>query len=208
MRAVRRRQGLCGGLTDLPAFTVPRDGNGQSAESAASPVAQGGPGQDRPAQRRRHNTNAILPGAARRRIASAEQLRQAQQQKAERDRTHNRQQQEQRERKALIAEVRQIIESNRIDRKGGEAAYQFVESGKIRKIYLHEAQRVQVVKGALAVVRLGRNFELVPPPVADKIAERDPASVLVRNRPGQEAPPVGAEADPYADYPVPDDLMW
>jgi uncharacterized protein YaiL (DUF2058 family) len=139
---------------------------------------------------------------------AADQQRQAQQQKAERARTHNRQQQEQRERKALIAEVRQIIESNRIDRKGGEAAYQFVESGKIRKIYLHEAQRVQVVKGALAVVRLGRSFELVLPPVADKIAERDPASVLVRNRPGQEAPPAGAEADPYADYPVPDDLMW
>jgi uncharacterized protein YaiL (DUF2058 family) len=141
---------------------------------------------------------------------AAEQLRQAQQQKAERDRTRNRQQQEQRERKALIAEVRQIIESNRIDRKGGEAAYQFVESGRIRKIYLHEAQRVQVVKGVLAVVRLGRNFELVLPAVADKIAERDPASVLVLNRPGEEAPPAGAgaEADPYADYPVPDDLMW
>lgn len=137
---------------------------------------------------------------------AAEQLRQAQQQKAERDRAHNRQQQEQRERKAQAAQLRQLIESQRLDRKGGEAAYQFVESGKIRKIYLHEEQRVQVVKGALAVVRLGRNFELVPPATAHRIAERDPTLVVVLN--AESPPPAEAAPDPYADYPVPDDLMW
>jgi len=135
---------------------------------------------------------------------AAEQLRQAQQRKADSDRTHNRQQQEQRERKAQAAQIRQLIESQRLDRSGGEAAYQFVESGKIRKIYLHEAQRVQVVKGLLAVVRLGRNFELVPPATARKVAERDATLVLAFNAESQPQ----AEPDPYADYPVPDDLMW
>lgn len=137
---------------------------------------------------------------------AAEQLRQAQQRKADSDRTHNRQQQEQRERKAQAAQIRQLIESQRLDRSGGEAAYQFVDAGKIRKIYLHEAQRVQVVKGALAVVRLGRYFELVPPATAQKIAERDPALVLVLNT--ESKAPAQAEPDPYADYPVPDDLTW
>ncbi len=140
--------------------------------------------------------------------ASAQQLRQAQLQKADSDRTLNRQQQEQRERKAQAAQIRQLIESQRLDRKGGEAAYQFVESGKIRKIYLHEAQRVQVVKGMLAVVRLGRNFELVPPATAQKIAERDPTLILVLNAESQPQPQAQAAPDPYADYPVPDDLMW
>jgi hypothetical protein len=137
---------------------------------------------------------------------AAEQLRQAQQRKADSDRTHNRQQQEQRERKAQAAQIRQLIESQRLDRSGGEAAYQFVEAGKIRKIYLHEAQRVQVVKGTLAVVRLGRNFELVPPATARKIAERDAAVVLVLNT--EPGPDAGPASDPYADFPVPDDLMW
>ncbi|WP_448507101.1 DUF2058 domain-containing protein [Immundisolibacter sp.] len=137
---------------------------------------------------------------------AAEQLRQAQQRKADSDRAHNRQQQDQRERKAQAAQIRQLIESQRLDRSGGEAAYQFIEAGKIRKIHLHEAQRVQVVKGMLAVVRQGRNFELVPPATAHKIAERDPTLVLVLNV--ESKAQAQAAPDPYADYPVPDDLMW
>lgn len=65
---------------------------------------------------------------------------------------------------------------------------------------------MQVVKGALAVVRLGRNFELVPPATADRIAERDPTLVVVLN--AESPPPAESAPDPYADYPVPDDLMW
>lgn len=137
---------------------------------------------------------------------STDPVRQAQQQKADSDRAHDRQQQEQRERKAQAAQIRQLIEAQRLDRSGGEVAYQFVEAGTIRKIPLHEAQRVQVVKGTLAVVRLGPSFELVPLATAQKIAQRDPACVLVLNtEPGPQADPA---SDPYADHPVPDDLMW
>ena len=147
-------------------------------------------------------------GEDRRGAAASAQQRQAEQKKLDAERERNRQLQEQRERKERAAQVRQLIESNRIDRKGGEAAYQFVEAGKIRKIYLHEAQRQQVVAGRLAVVRLGRNFELVLPEVAERIAERDPTVVLVLNRPDAAPAETPAEDDPYADYPVPDDLMW
>jgi uncharacterized protein YaiL (DUF2058 family) len=147
-------------------------------------------------------------GEDRRGPSVSDQQRQAQQKKQDADRERNRQQQEQRERKERAAQVRQLIESNRIDRKGGEAAYQFVEAGRIRKFYLHEAQRQQVVAGTLVVVRLGRNFELVLPEVADRIAERDPASVLVRNGPGAASADGESEADPYAAFQVPDDLMW
>ncbi|HEY0675750.1 MAG TPA: DUF2058 domain-containing protein [Immundisolibacter sp.] len=128
------------------------------------------------------------------------------QQKADADRQRNRQQQEQRERKAQAAEIRQLIEAHRLDRRGGESAYQFVDGGKIRKLPLHEAQRQQLVQGALAVVRLGGGFELVPPAIAGKIAQRDAGRVVDLNtRTPQPADPA---SDPYADYPVPDDLMW
>ena len=33
-----------------------------------------------------------------------------------------------------------------LDRSDGESAYQFVDAGKVRKVSLHEAQRLQVVK--------------------------------------------------------------
>jgi tetraacyldisaccharide-1-P 4'-kinase len=44
--------------------------------------------------------------------------------------------------------------------------------------------------------------------VAERIAERDPTVVLVLNRPDAAPAKTPAEDDPYADYPVPDDLMW
>ncbi len=137
----------------------------------------------------------------------AEQARQAQQHKAESDRLRNREQQDVRDRKAHAAQIRQMIETQRLDRSGGESAYQFVEDGKVRKIPLHEAQRLQVVKGTVAVVRMGNGYELVPLATAEKIAQRDPTCVLVRNAPsGPQAD--AASDDPYADYPVPDDLTW
>ena len=53
-------------------------------------------------------------------------------------------------------------------------------------------------------VRLGDATELVPKVVADKIAERNP-DIVVRVK---KADTVPAEDDPYADYKIPDDLMW
>ncbi len=137
----------------------------------------------------------------------AGQVAEAQQQKGESDRLRNREQQDERERKARAAQIRQLIETQRLDRSDGESAYQFVDDGKVRRIPLHEAQRVQVVNGTIAVVRMGNSYELVPLATAEKIAQRDPACVLVCNvlsGPPAYAPP----DDPYAEHPVPDDLTW
>lgn len=138
--------------------------------------------------------------------AAAEQARLAQQKKAESDRIRNQEQQAQRERKAQAAEIRQLIETHRLDRRGGESAFQFVDGGKIRKIHVHEAQRGQLIQGQLALARLGQIYELVPLATAEKIAQRDPNRVVLLNT--QPASPADPVADPYADHPVPDDLMW
>ena len=138
----------------------------------------------------------------------AEQIRQAQQQKAESDRQRNLEQQQAREQKAQAAQIRQLIETQRIDRSGGTASHQFVDGGKIKKIVLHEAQRVQLIRGTLALVRLGERHELVPVDTAQKIALRDPGVVVVLNAPASSAAQGENEADPYADHPIPDDLMW
>jgi len=99
-----------------------------------------------------------------------------------------------------------LIETHKLDRNGGESAFQFVDGGKIRKIHVHEAQRAQLIKGLLAPARLGQIYELVPLATAEKIAQRDPNRVVLLNT--QPATPADPAADPYADYPVPDDLMW
>jgi hypothetical protein len=63
----------------------------------------------------------------------------------------------------------------------------------------------QLSKGLIAIVKLNNQYELVPAAVAEKISQRDEQVVLVKNKPGKDA--VAAD-DPYADYQIPDDLMW
>lgn len=52
---------------------------------------------------------------------------------------------------------------------------------------------------------LDQKYELVPLKVAEKIRELDASVVIALHVP--EKKPV-AEDDPYADYQIPDDLMW
>ncbi len=60
--------------------------------------------------------------------------------------------------------------------------------------------------GRLAIVKLDENYEAVSSEVAEKISLRDAASVIVLNE--QNINTKDDSEDPYADYQVPDDLMW
>ncbi len=151
-------------------------------------------------QEKRRAQHGKVPNAA------TEEARQARQHKAESDRSRNREQQAEQDRKAQAAQIRQLVEAQRLARSGGDSAFQFIDAGKIKKIHLHAAQRAQLIGGMLAVVKLGEVYELVPAATAEKIAARDPSCVLVLQV--RTTPPANPEPDPYADYPVPDDLTW
>ena len=134
---------------------------------------------------------------------------QAQNKKAQRDREINQKRQQEAQRKELAAQAKQLIETNRLDRSKGEQPYSFVYRGKVKKFYVTEAQRDQLVAGKLAIVTWvtndGRRFELVPPAVVEKIGQRDETLVVDLGQPAKTDP---GEDDPYADYQVPDDLVW
>ncbi len=135
--------------------------------------------------------------------AVREQARRAAAEKAERDRALNRERQAEMEARAVAAQVRQLIERNRRPREAGDVAYNFTDGTFVRRLHLGPALHAEVVAGVLAVVRLDDGYELVPAPVARKIAERDPDTVVVLNEGS------GAEdADGYEGYEIPDDLMW
>lgn len=129
---------------------------------------------------------------------------QARQEQAERSRELNRQQQAEADQKAVQAQIRQLITLNRIDRSKGELAYQFADGNKVQTIYVTEKLQEQLADGIIAVVRLEQGYELVPRQVTDKISQRD-ASCIVMLNDGQDN---GVDDDPYADFKVPDDLMW
>ncbi len=125
-------------------------------------------------------------------------------QKAERDRTLNRQKVELENKKAIAAQIRQLVETNRAPKGDGDHAYNFQDANKIRRIYVADATRNQIVRGELVIVRLGSEYELVPKPVAEKIAQRDPGCVVaIKN-----SAPTAADEGEYAKYKIPDDLIW
>ncbi len=125
--------------------------------------------------------------------------------KAERDRHLNKQQQEVVERKAIQAQISQLITMNRIKREGGDIAYQFTDGTRIKKIYVTEQLQKDLVNGRLAIAKLGNEFELLPSSAAEKIRQRDPQVIVLLNT--YEVTGVD-EDDPYAEYQIPDDLMW
>jgi VCBS repeat-containing protein len=137
---------------------------------------------------------------------SQEMARQALAEKAGRDRELNRVRDAEQAQKALPAQIRQLIGAHRIDRKGGDIAYQFTDQRKIKKLYVTAAQQEQLARGQIAIVRLDDGHELVPTIVAEKIRGRDDDAVVLLN--SRASTSQDTDDDPYAAYQIPDDLMW
>ena len=114
------------------------------------------------------------------------------------------------------AQVRQIIETQTLPATG-EIAYAFEDAGSIRRIHVDIAQRSLLGKGALVIARCGDGYVLLPRAAADKVLERDPASIVLDHRApdageiaSQDASQNNADEDAafYARFEVPDDLVW
>ena len=131
------------------------------------------------------------------------QTQQANAQKAERDRELNRQKVELEQKKSLAAQIKQLVEANRVPIGDGDLAYNFQDGSKIHRLYVTEAIKNQIVRSELVIVRLGSDYELVPKDAAEKIAQRDPNCIVATKESVQDA----AE-DEYAKYKIPDDLIW
>jgi uncharacterized protein YaiL (DUF2058 family) len=97
----------------------------------------------------------------------------------------------------------QQVRDSRLSRDGGDVAYNFADGTALKRLYVKAAQQQDIAAGKLAIVRHDNFYELVPAAVAERVEQVDPPSLVVWNRP-READP----NDPYADFEVPDDLMW
>ena len=134
---------------------------------------------------------------------SAEQARKA---KAERDRELNRQRDEQAQKKAIAAQIRQLIASNAISSDKADVRYQFVgPDNKVKPIHVDQAIFDRLSRGQLAIMELGSSFAVIPVPVTDKIRQRDKDIFIYIADSGADQLD---EDDPYAAYQIPDDLMW
>ncbi len=135
------------------------------------------------------------------------ELERAKAAKIAKDKQLNLERNKQAEKRALAAQIKQLIEMNAIA-KGGEEKFSFTDAKVIKHIYISQSQIDRLSRGNLAIVaqKDGKKVQhvLVPMGVAEKIEQRDAAAVVFKAQ--QNTP--SDEDDPYADFKIPDDLTW
>lgn len=136
-----------------------------------------------------------------------EALKKAQEEKKQRDRELNLKIKAEQEKKAIQAQIKQLVERHRIRDRKGDLEYNFKDGKTIKKLMLKKKLHEEVSYGSLSIVKVEQSYDLVPRVVAEKIREREASRVLVDNYQlkNNNEPD---ENDPYADYVIPDDLMW
>ena len=143
--------------------------------------------------------------------------KQSQQEKTKRDQELNQKLNSDAEQKSIAAQVIQLINHYKLERKRGDTEYNFSDQSLIKKIRVTDEMSEEIARGRLSIARLGEAYEVIPRPIADKIRERDPDCVVVYNEKPSSSSATDAqvadgtpESDDayYAQFEIPDDLTW
>jgi len=127
----------------------------------------------------------------------------SQQEKLAKDRQLNDEKNHKARQAAIAAQIAQLIELNALSERG-DIEFSFPEGKMIKTLSVSDKQRQALVAGVLAIVKLKDTYSIVPRKTAEKISERDDSIVLLCNTvSGDEQ-----IEDEYAEFKVPDDLMW
>ncbi len=124
--------------------------------------------------------------------------------KRQRDRALNRTKEDAAKQKAIIAQIKQLIEANKANLESSERTYNFEDNKIIKHIYVTDALHDQISRGKFAIVKFNDRYHAVPAIVANKIKDRDEKYVVLIND-SVESEEIDNE---YTDYVIPDDLMW
>jgi uncharacterized protein YaiL (DUF2058 family) len=134
--------------------------------------------------------------------------READEKKKERVRKLNLERDEKLRKRASAATVKQMIQQNRLKKDDKGLAFRFNMEGKIYRVFVDKETSDKLGRGVLGIVRMpgsGEVFEVLPRAILEKIRSLD-SSIFIHLARAQEET---ADADdPYADFQVPDDLMW
>ena len=93
----------------------------------------------------------------------------------------------------------------------GDSDYRFDADGAIRSLLVGDEQRRQLASGALVIARLGERYVLLPRAAADKVRERGAGLVVLDHGVGAGGGRTAATSEDdayYAQFEVPDDLVW
>lgn len=126
--------------------------------------------QTNKAKREKHLNRKKNKGESPSEISTEAKKEQAAQ--AKRNRELNKQRDKEKRQREQKAQVRQLIEQNRLDLDERGEPYHFVEENKIMRIFVTDEMIELLSRGQLAIVTLDGSYEVVPAKVASQIAER------------------------------------
>jgi uncharacterized protein YaiL (DUF2058 family) len=137
-------------------------------------------------------------------LAKAYAIR-AQREKEERIEAERLKQEEARLRREAKAKLAELIKDKTLNEKDAEIARHFEYGGKIKRVYVNEAQLKQLNAGELGVLQLDGRYQLVSAALLAEAEAIFPPAVALKVDPN-----AAPGDDPYADplYQVPDDLVW
>lgn len=133
-------------------------------------------------------------------------LAQTKQAKLERDTALNNEKQQALAAKEQQLRILQILKHHQITNVNGEAEYNYTFGSKIKKLFIDNVTHKALINGRLALCGLDDVTYIVTAETAEKIASLDSTIILVQNTRVEDE--VTVEDDPYADFQIPDDLMW
>lgn len=108
-------------------------------------------------------------------------------------------------RKALKAQIKDLIDNNKLENWKGEIAYRYTVDKRIRELYVNEAALKHLTAREVAITRLNGNTYLVPIETAAEIIKINPQwSVFNATEAGEDK----SDDDEYSEFQVPDDLQW
>lgn len=132
-------------------------------------------------------------------------LQQAAKEKADLDRELNKRKEEQAKQKAISAEIDQLITKNCIKRdEACDIVYNFEHRKKVNRVYVNAEMKQGIIDGKLGIARIEGRYELIPKLIAEKIQQRNEKRVVLFEKEEETLD----ENDPYAEFQVPDDLVW
>ncbi len=130
----------------------------------------------------------------------------SQQQKQKKDAALNSEIKQQLADKEQKLRILQILQHHNVKGTNGETEYNYTFDNKIKKLFLDAITHKALVNGRLALCGLDEVTYIVTRETAEKIAQLESTVVLLQNEKVEE--PMADEDDPYAEYQIPDDLMW
>lgn len=102
--------------------------------------------------------------------------------------------------------LQQILQHHQLKGVDGESTYNYTFGKLVKKLFVDATTHKALVNGRLALCGLEETTYIVTSETAAKLAELEPSVILVQNEKVESESP--DEDDPYAEFQIPDDMMW